>query len=633
MDSREDRVHDLLDEWRLDALVADSASAERLQDLFILLVDGFSCDLAFFSEVVQSRLESQPTSVVSRSLSNPSIDLLVNTPHMQREKSLLTEMLDIGRDSIQDGDMDKWKCLTGTIEYASDEIEKVVVFASYPSVAQRLAKGLQKKFGAEAVASLYDGMDKTPNLEIRRFQEEASCLILVADQAGEEGCNLQFADMVVHYDLPLSPNRIEQRLGRLDRIGRSKELVIRALIGPEFFEGDKAYFQQWYDLLKNGFEIFSRSIASLQFYVDRVMPDLKSEFFKSGVHGLKDAGKRIDGGIEEEMKEIRNQDALDAVTVGTLERSGYIEELRDFDADFQVMQSKMDPWISKVLQFDRRFDGALHYEPVKRTIVPTDALLNRFLPHLRIPVTYKREVAISESGVEILRLGNGFITSVADYIEWDDRGRAFAFWRHHHSWPSEPGSEWVGFRFDFVVEADIKPAIRCWQDTEVDKRAVRRRGDSLFPPFSQTLFVTATGEIESREPVLDILNRPFRRMRDGGTDRNLHRDRASVIDDFVERGQWSDACSRVRSIAEKELRSSDEFRRRVEAGSKDAASFVERQKERLRLRPEHERAELEKYKRLSEAISSGIGDPHVRLDAIGFIIVSGQMPPDKAMDN
>ena len=52
------------------------------------------------------------------------------------------------------------------------------------------------------------------------FERRIASASFVTDRIGEDGLNLQFADAVVHLDLPTSLMRVEQRIGRLDRIGR-----------------------------------------------------------------------------------------------------------------------------------------------------------------------------------------------------------------------------------------------------------------------------------------------------------------------------------------------------------------------------------------------------------------------------
>ena len=70
-----------------------------------------------------------------------------------------------------------------------------------------------------------------------RFTQDKDCLILVATDAAGEGINLQRAHLLVNYDLPWNPNRIEQRFGRVHRIGQTEVCHMWNLVADETREG------------------------------------------------------------------------------------------------------------------------------------------------------------------------------------------------------------------------------------------------------------------------------------------------------------------------------------------------------------------------------------------------------------
>lgn len=67
-------------------------------------------------------------------------------------------------------------------------------------------------------------------LSIYRFQNDDECKILLCDETGGEGRNLQGADFVIHIDLPWDANAIEQRIGRLDRLGRPADKDVCSVV-------------------------------------------------------------------------------------------------------------------------------------------------------------------------------------------------------------------------------------------------------------------------------------------------------------------------------------------------------------------------------------------------------------------
>ena len=102
------------------------------------------------------------------------------------------------------------------------------------------------------------------------------CWIFVCDRSAEEGRNLQFAEQAIHFDLPLSPNRLEQRIGRLDRYGRGSVIPTYVIeSAPDTIAG-------WKDCLTEGFGVFDTSIASLQFAIDALLPELHDAVLDDG---------------------------------------------------------------------------------------------------------------------------------------------------------------------------------------------------------------------------------------------------------------------------------------------------------------------------------------------------------------
>ena len=70
------------------------------------------------------------------------------------------------------------------------------------------------------------------------FTQNPNVQILIATDAAGEGINLQRAHLMVNYDLPWNPNRIEQRFGRIHRIGQTEVCHLWNLVAPKTREGE-----------------------------------------------------------------------------------------------------------------------------------------------------------------------------------------------------------------------------------------------------------------------------------------------------------------------------------------------------------------------------------------------------------
>lgn len=101
--------------------------------------------------------------------------------------------------------------------------DKVIVFTGFRETQRFLADLLRRE--GLAVAELHGGMRRAEKEEhVRAFAGEAR--VLVSTETGSEGRNLQFCSVMVNYDLPWNPMRIEQRIGRIHRLGQEKDVHI-----------------------------------------------------------------------------------------------------------------------------------------------------------------------------------------------------------------------------------------------------------------------------------------------------------------------------------------------------------------------------------------------------------------------
>jgi SNF2 family DNA or RNA helicase len=118
--------------------------------------------------------------------------------------------------------------------------QKLVIFTEHRDTLSYLEARITTLLGRkEAVVIIHGGMGREERLKAQEsFKHDPEVNVLVATDAAGEGINLQRAHLMVNYDLPWNPNRIEQRFGRIHRIGQTEVCHLWNLIADETREGD-----------------------------------------------------------------------------------------------------------------------------------------------------------------------------------------------------------------------------------------------------------------------------------------------------------------------------------------------------------------------------------------------------------
>ena len=119
------------------------------------------------------------------------------------------------------------------------EREKLIVFTEHRDTLRYLTEKIRTLFGSdESVVTIHGGMLRDERRKVEeRFRQDKEVRILIATDAAGEGINLQRAHLMINYDLPWNPNRLEQRFGRIHRIGQTEVCHLWNLVSQETREG------------------------------------------------------------------------------------------------------------------------------------------------------------------------------------------------------------------------------------------------------------------------------------------------------------------------------------------------------------------------------------------------------------
>lgn len=144
-------------------------------------------------------------------------------PIVDRLATLVHRMGILPKLEAQDG---KYRHLVEIINELkkTDASAKLIVFASFKSTLAYLDRRLRAD--ERRTVLLHGSVEEDRDVLLARFRDSPDVDVLLSSEVGSEGVDLQFCWAMVNYDLPWNPMRIEQRIGRIDRLGQDKEKVL-----------------------------------------------------------------------------------------------------------------------------------------------------------------------------------------------------------------------------------------------------------------------------------------------------------------------------------------------------------------------------------------------------------------------
>ena len=153
--------------------------------------------------------------------------------------------------------------------------DKVLIFTQFVDTLLFLKDKLVERNKNIFVDVFYGGLDKSKKDEVvKRFRSSDKSSILISTEIGGEGRNFQFCRILINYDLPWNPMKLEQRIGRLDRIGQeSKEIYIYNLFLEGTIETDIVF------ALNKRINLFEESIGLLEPIIGNIEKDIKNLIF------------------------------------------------------------------------------------------------------------------------------------------------------------------------------------------------------------------------------------------------------------------------------------------------------------------------------------------------------------------
>ena len=315
--------------------------------------------------------------------------------------------------------------------YSQNPKEKILIFTQFVDTLLHLKDLIERQRESYLVEIFYGGLDKNQKAAaVERFRNNKKLSILISTEIGGEGRNFQFGRILINYDLPWNPMKLEQRIGRLDRIGQeSREIYIYNLFMEGTIETDVI------SALLKRINLFEESIGILEPIIGKIEKDFKKLIFiedeKKKRNKLNEFYRTLDEEIQK-AKEIEMQ--LDDLMID--KKSFQMERLTTILAscvDVKLSHNELFLLMKYFFNLDNNKYGYLKvseedFEKVKEDfelqskIKLKDMLLkNLNYKFLREYLgTFSLELARKKEEIDFFALGHPLINGILDYCINDE---------------------------------------------------------------------------------------------------------------------------------------------------------------------------------------------------------------------
>lgn len=255
------------------------------------------------------------------------------------------------------------------------------------------------------------------------FAEEGGARILICSEIGSEGRNFQFAHHLVLFDLPTDPGLLEQRIGRLDRIGQTEDIHIHV----PFVEGTaEEMIALWYHNGLGAFESTLHGAGAIEReFTDELeqLTEASAEDRESALPDLLDRTKARKAEIEKELEEGRDH-LLEMSSFDRDQGQALVSQIQDLDEDTRLeylMLKLFDHFGVTVEDLDER-----SYVLIPEHLFSADAFPG--LPEEGLSVTFDRNTALTREDITFLTEDHPMVISALESLVSTDHGNA-AFFR------------------------------------------------------------------------------------------------------------------------------------------------------------------------------------------------------------
>lgn len=287
--------------------------------------------------------------------------------------------------------------------------DKVLVIASRASTALQLEQALREREGIRATV-FHEGMSILERDKAAAYfaQEEGGAQVLICSEIGSEGRNFQFANQLVMFDLPFNPDLLEQRIGRLDRIGQKRDIDIHV---PYLKGTSQAILARWFDEGLNAFaETCPTGRAVYDKYSDALIEMLASGDVSSLDEVIEESAK-MNKELKSQLEQGRDR-LLEMHSNGGDKAQQIVEKIASTDGDTNLVTFALSLFDTIGLNQDDKGENALIVTPSEHMMVPSYP----GLPYEGATITFDRDTALSREDMHFISWEHPMIQGGIDLL-------------------------------------------------------------------------------------------------------------------------------------------------------------------------------------------------------------------------
>ncbi|MCT4701816.1 RNA polymerase-associated protein RapA [Enterobacteriaceae bacterium H20N1] len=320
-----------------------------------------------------------------------------------------------------EGDSGTWWNFDPRVEWlmgylTSHRSQKVLVICAKAATALQLEQVLREREGIRA-AVFHEGMSIIERDRAAAWfaEEDTGAQVLLCSEIGSEGRNFQFASQLVMFDLPFNPDLLEQRIGRLDRIGQAHDIQIHV---PYLEKTAQAVLVQWYH---EGLDAFEHTCPTGRAIYDNVYTQL-IEYLAApentdGFDALIKRCREQHEALKLQLEQGRDR-LLEIHSNGGEKSQALAEAISEQDNDTGLVSFALNLFDIVGINQDDRGDNMVVLTPSDHMLVPDFP----GLPEDGCTITFERDVALSREDAQFVTWEHPIIRNGLDLILSGDTG-------------------------------------------------------------------------------------------------------------------------------------------------------------------------------------------------------------------